>query len=310
MADPLARLDKARIMLAGCRTLPEIKQIRGQAEAVRCYAKAAHMGRAMLNYAGEIKLLADHKAGELLKQLQRKPGQRTDRPAASVAGGSEYAQVLKETETPERTAQYWQRVAEVPESVLHRYVAEVTGTEDAEVTTKGLFSFHSSKAVQLTSDCNEYYTLSEHIEAARDVLGCIDLDPASCEAANGIVKAKRYFTISEDGLAKNWTGRVWMNPPWGEAGPLFVRKLLNSYAEGTVAAAVLLVNAHATDAKWFQPLWDFTLCFTAPRIRFWQPEDKQSSPNAGTVFVYFGPDKDTFDTVFSRYGAIAERRKR
>lgn len=40
----------------------------------------------------------------------------------------------------------------------------------------------------------EWFTPPRYIEAVREVLGAIDLDPASSLAANRIVQAKRYFT--------------------------------------------------------------------------------------------------------------------
>ncbi len=51
---------------------------------------------------------------------------------------------------------------------------------------------------------NEWYTPSYIIEAARQVLGSIDLDPASCALANQTVKAAKYFTVDDDGLAQSW----------------------------------------------------------------------------------------------------------
>jgi len=54
--------------------------------------------------------------------------------------------------------------------------------------------------INATSGEVEYYTPVEIIEAARRVLGVIDLDPASSEAANQIVKATHIYTVKEDGL--------------------------------------------------------------------------------------------------------------
>ena len=60
----------------------------------------------------------------------------------------------------------------------------------------------------------EWYTPSIIIEAARDSMGSIDLDVASCEEANRVVKASRYFTVKDDGLSQKWEGNVWCNPPY------------------------------------------------------------------------------------------------
>lgn len=107
-SNPLARLDKARQMLAECRTLEDVKQIKGLAEGAKVYAKAAHLGRESQNHAAEITLFAARKAGEILKELRKTPKQS----AARAAGDSEYRKALKETQTPERTAQVWQHLAE------------------------------------------------------------------------------------------------------------------------------------------------------------------------------------------------------
>jgi len=112
----LVQLDKARQLLAESRTLEEIKKIRDIAESARVYAKAAHLGQEAQNYAAEIALLAARKAGEILKQLERAPrGGKGGTIPAKVAGMSDYATALKDTDTPERTAERWQELAEIPE---------------------------------------------------------------------------------------------------------------------------------------------------------------------------------------------------
>lgn len=62
----------------------------------------------------------------------------------------------------------------------------------------------------------EYYTDHEIMNMVRDVLGTIDLDPASSEIANRTVNATRIFTKEDDGLSLPWRGKVWLNHPFGK----------------------------------------------------------------------------------------------
>lgn len=152
----------------------------------------------------------------------------------------------------------------------------------------------------------EHYTPQQYIEAARAVLGGIDLDPASREEANATVKAKRFFTAAQNGLELEWSGRVWLNPPYGGAAAEFVAKLWREYGDGNVSAAVVLVNAHCTDTAWFQPLWNGVLCFTDHRINFYG-DDSRSGSTHGSVFTYFGQRKNDFVREFGQFGACVER---
>ncbi len=162
-----------------------------------------------------------------------------------------------------------------------------------------------------SSESNEWYTPAKYIEAARQVMGGIDLDPASCELANKTVQAGTIYAIEDNGLTKEWVGRVFLNPPYGREGQdsnqaLWTAKLLAERKTGRIEQAVLLVNA-VTDRSWFQPLWDFPICFTDHRIRFYGPTGEGGSPVVGSAFVYFGPSPSLFYLAFAQFGVIATR---
>jgi phage N-6-adenine-methyltransferase len=153
----------------------------------------------------------------------------------------------------------------------------------------------------------EWYTPRDYIEAAREVLGHIDLDPATSDIAQAIVQAEEYFTAETDGLDKPWKGRVWLNPPYSvDLVGRFVAKLCEHHAAKDVPQALLLVN-NATDTKWFQDAASEcrAICFPSGRIRFLDEEGNASgAPLQGQAILYFGENVGAFEKGFSGFGVI------
>jgi len=153
---------------------------------------------------------------------------------------------------------------------------------------------------------NEWYTPAAFIEAARQVMGEIDLDPASSEIANRTVQAARYFTAEDDGLAHDWpVCRIWMNPPYAQ--PL-ISQFSNKIAEAADAGAeaIVLVN-NATETAWFQRMLQSAsaLCFPEKRVRFLDPDGNPGAPLQGQALLYFGSNVSTFTGKFSEFGGVA-----
>lgn len=166
----------------------------------------------------------------------------------------------------------------------------------SEVRSKG------AHVLKNTGD-NEWYTPPEYIDAARDVMGGIDLDPASSEDANEVIGASLFFTEDDDGRQLPWAGRVWMNPPY--ARPLiddFCAKLAKEYVAGNVTQAITLTN-NATETGWFHALAEVAtaMCFPRQRVKFWHPK-KKSAPLQGQAVVYLGDHDEDFRTRFVEFG--------
>jgi phage N-6-adenine-methyltransferase len=155
-------------------------------------------------------------------------------------------------------------------------------------------------------------TPREIVELARAVMGGIDTDPATNDAAQAVVRAAVWYTEADNGLAQEWPGNVWCNPPYsrGLIGP-FVAKLLAEVDAGRTEQAVVLVNAR-TGSAWFQALAARAArCDVRKRVRFWRTDKpKGSVGRCDSVAFYIGPHTKRFVAAFSALGNVTLPAKR
>ncbi len=171
----------------------------------------------------------------------------------------------------------------------------------------------STHARILSSESAEWYTPREIVDAAREVMGGIELDPASCPEANATVRAERIYTREDDGLRQIWeAATAFLNMPYGKSvednvsnQARWSHKLIDSHRAGRVEQACMLVNA-VPGNRWFRPLWAFPICFLDGRVHFVAPAGSgpRKSPTHSSCVVYLGPRVEAFVDVFGRLGTV------
>lgn len=130
---------------------------------------------------------------------------------------------------------------------------------------------------------DEWYTPKEIIDA----LGRFDLDPCAPERPLWTT-ADVMYNRNDDGLTKEWFGRVWLNPPYSR--PL-IEKFIDKMAEHGNGIALLY---NRCDSSMFQKVIFKTataMKFLKHRIRFFRPDGSRGgNPGCGSILVAFGED--------------------
>lgn len=206
--------------------------------------------------------------------------------------------ILGEIQMTPLQANRFETLAKHPEAVE---IAKESAREDGRIVTRqDVFNEIKKPRVVNNSGDNEWYTPSEYIAAARNVMGHIDLDPASCEIANRTVGADCIYTAEDDGRSFAWFGNVWLNPPYS-------MPLIQGFAEKVVEhefeQAIVLVN-NATDTRWFRMMVESAdaILFTTGRVKFYKPDSNKCSPLQGQALIYYGENPGRFLEVFSKFG--------
>lgn len=302
-------------------TLPELSKfvligrekltaVRAEIRAIEKVGLAQEVREQKLKEAqaiAEAVLDAEVRIGELMERV----------PKATTRSGNQYtskwksdtavdnpkpkSEVIREAGFTPKQAERFQTIAKHPEAVEQ---AKAEAREQDEVVTRSavMRKIEEKKKPHVTNNSkdDEWYTPAQYIEAARKVLGTIDLDPASNDFANETVKATTYYTEETDGLAQEWFGNIWMNPPYSTA-------LLNRFADKLVESdfeqAIVLVN-NATETAWFEKMVGSAsaIVFHKGRIKFVKRDGEHGTPLQGQAFIYYGDNPDKFLDVFGEYG--------
>lgn len=100
-------------------------------------------------------------------------------------------------------------------------------------------------------------------------------------------KCDRYFTHANDGLAQDWRGICWMNPPYGRAIKEWMRKAYESSLDG--ATVVCLVPARTDTAWWHDYAMRGDIRFLRGRLKFTTSGGGGGSAPFPSAIVIFRP---------------------
>ena len=122
-----------------------------------------------------------------------------------------------------------------------------------------------------------WLTPPEIIEA----LGPFDLDPCAAPSPRPWPTAARHIELPENGLTARWSGRVWLNPPFGAHTQLWLAKMAG-YGNG-----IALVFARTETAMFRRWVWSHAtaLMFLAKRPHFYHPDGTRAAGNSGGPLV-------------------------
>lgn len=95
-------------------------------------------------------------------------------------------------------------------------------------------------------------------------------------------KCARFFTEQQDGLAQEWSGICWMNPPYGRTIKAWMHKAYKSSLNG--ATVVCLVPARTDTAWWHEYAIKGDIEFIRGRLKFGGHKNSAPFPSAIVVF--------------------------
>lgn len=129
--------------------------------------------------------------------------------------------------------------------------------------------------VHFMSQTDEWPTPQKFFEVVNAELAPLELDVC---ATPENAKCPRYYTKADDGLKQTWTGKCWMNPPYGRVIGDWMRKAYESAQAG--AMVVCLVPARTDTAWWHDYAAKGEVRFIRGRLKFGDGKNSAPFPSA------------------------------
>lgn len=101
-------------------------------------------------------------------------------------------------------------------------------------------------------------------------------------ASAGNAKCERFFDTAMDGLAQEWKGACWMNPPYGREIGRWMAKALRASTRG--ATVVCLVPARTDTAWWHDYAMKGEIRYIRGRLKFGGHANSAPFPSAVVIF--------------------------
>lgn len=117
-------------------------------------------------------------------------------------------------------------------------------------------------------------------------LGEFDLDPSAPKCRPWDM-AKKHYTVEDDGLAQEWVGRVWLNPPYGSATRKWIKRL-RKHGNG-----IAFIYTRTETEMFFDDVWSAAdaVFFFKGRVACHRPDGtKNSSPASASCLIAYGAE--------------------
>lgn len=237
----IAKLDRARQLLAEVRTIDDAKNLADIAAAAELFARKQKLALDAQNDAAEIRIRAERKIGEFLREAELSKGGRPTKETGRVARPViPTLSTLKLTKDQSARAQ---KLAKVPAPQFEARLK--TARADTErLSTAVVLGASAKKASPSIQDRRTPRWFYDFLD---ERFGPFGLDAF---AAPHNAMHKRFYTKEQNGLTKRWVDVTFGNPEFEDMAPI-IRKALE---EAELGHRSVILGPVGCSQEWFHQL--------------------------------------------------------